>query len=409
MLKKFHYSWAICLAGGILIFITIGVVSNSFTIFMPFIMQHCNLTNAQTSSLITVRSCVSLLIMLNIHRFYRILGMRLGLALAAVFGGISFLLYSLAENYVSFCVAAAVGGFCNGLGSMIPVSILINNWFYERRALALGICTIGSGIATIIIPTISTTLIQTASMQVAFRVEAIMIFALAVIIFLIIRGTPSELGLQPYGQQLTQYELEHMEKPVTRRLSRRQWISMTATCFLLGAVGTAGFTHLSVLFTSEGFSAMTVATIFSGIGLMLTVGKLVDGHLIDRIGGHRASIVLVLILLIGNTLCCFAYLQNNLVAAVTVLFLGFGYPLSTIGISIWCNDLVSADQYADTLSRLQVMYSSGGLIFISVPGILADILGGYIPSYMIFSGMLLLVLALMHYSYWLAEQGETAK
>ena len=91
------------------------------------------------------------------HRFYyQKVSIRVGTTIAAAAAGVSFLLYSAAEAYPLFCVGAAISGVSYGLGSMIPVSILINRWFYQHRALALSICASGSGIATIVLPPVTT-------------------------------------------------------------------------------------------------------------------------------------------------------------------------------------------------------------------------------------------------------------
>ena len=107
----------------------------------------------------------------------------------------------------------------------------------------------------------------------------------------------------------------------------------------------------------------------------------------DRIGGRKSSSLAFCILFIGHILCCFAYLHSIPICVATVIVLGFGYPIATIGPSVWAADMVSQDKFPDVVRKLQIMYACGALAFSNMPGIIADHLGGYIPAYMLFSLM----------------------
>ena len=144
-MRKIHYGWVICVTCTLLLFVTMGTVSNGFSIYLPYIMAERGLTHAQTSSLVTLRCLVAFVAMLLIGGYYRKVSLRVGTGLAVCCAGLAFWLYSAAETYPLFCVGAAVSGISYGLGSMIPVSILINRWFDQHRALALSICASGSG------------------------------------------------------------------------------------------------------------------------------------------------------------------------------------------------------------------------------------------------------------------------
>ena len=242
----------------------------------------------------------------------------MGTTIAAAAAGVSFLLYSAAEAYPLFCVGAAISGVSYGLGSMIPVSILINRWFYQHRALALSICASGSGIATIVLPPVTTALVENLSMATTFRIEAVAIFLLAAVIFLALRNQPADKGLLPCGQTL----------------------------------------------------------LFGGI------------------------------LVVGHVLCCLAFTQSLVLAVLTVLFLGLGYPIATMGPSVWSNDLAAPKQYPTVVRRLQVIYAGGALAISSLPGILADHLGGYLPAYLLFTTINVLSLVCIALSY---RAGKTAR
>lgn len=402
MAKKVFYGWVVCAVSTLLLFVTMGTVSNGFSVFLPYIIGENGFTHAQGSSLVTMRCLVSFLAMLGIRIYYQKLSIRMGTGIAAACAGGSFLLYGAAKSYHLFCLAAAVSGLSYGFGSMIPVSILINKWFDKRRALALSICASGSGIATIVLPPVSTLLIERLSMRMAFFLEAVGIFGLTAVIFLFLRNSPAEMGLLPYGQGEEAASIQAdkgAEVGACRTLSRKGWILMGCVSLFMGALANPGLSHLPVLYTTEGFDGMTVAGIISGVGAMITLGKLLYGQVTDKIGGYRSSLLFGEILLAGHVLCCLAFTRSLILCGVNVLCLGVGYPIATIGPSVWANDLSSQDRYPAVVRKLQVIYAAGALIFASVPGILADRFGSYIPAYLLFSVLLLVALLFVRLSY----------
>ena len=167
----------------------------------------------------------------------------------------------------------------------------------------------------------------------------------------------------------------------------------------MGAVANPGFSHLSVLYTSEGFAPATVALMISGTGVMITVGKLLYGETTDRIGGRGSCLLFGGVLLAGHLLCCLAFVQSTALSVVNVLCLGLGYPIATMGPSVWSNDLAAPEQYPVVVRRLQVIYAGGAPLFASLPGLLADRLGGYIPAYLLFSAIIALTLLCIALAY----------
>ena len=398
-MKKPYYGWVVCGVSTLLLFVTMGTVSNGFSVYLPYIMAEHGLTHAQTSSLVTLRCLVSFVSMLGIGLYYKKVSIRLGVTMAAGCAGLAFLLYSVAETYPVFCLGAAISGLSYGLGSMIPVSILMNRWFVEHRALALSICGTGSGIATILLPPVTTALVENLSMSAAFRLEGCAVFFFTALILLFLRNDPVEKGLKPFGWEHAHPAGSKEEPEQTFTLTARMWALMACASLFMGALANPGFSHLSVLFTSEGFDPMVVAVILSGAGVVITLAKLIYGGVTDRVGGCKSSLLFGGILLVGHLLCCLAFLQSLPVTLLTVLFLGVGYPICTIGPSIWANDMSSSDRYPTVVRRLQVIYAGGALVFASVPGILADHFGSYISAYLLFSVAMALALACVALAY----------
>ena len=417
---KIFYGWIVCGVCTLLIFISMGTASNGLSVFLPYIIKACELTNTQASSLVTLRCAFAFLSMLLISLYYKRVGYRLGTCISALCCCAAYSIYSFADTYPQFCIGASMAGISYGLGSMIPVSILMNRWFIRHRALAIGICASGSGLAVIILPPILTGIILRLSLRAAFLVTAGYTLVAAILIYLLIRETPADMGLEALGEgdrvesrrtgsRRTASEryvsersaadqsasgLSASERLAARRRSSRGdadtqsdsvWILIGMVCVIMGALSNPGFVHLSVLYTSEGYAPMTIAFLISLCGIVLTLGKVLCGGAADLMGGLKASLLFIGLLLAGLVMCCFAFTGSVPLAAVAVFLFGVGSPVCTVGIPVWAGDLSEPKDYPKTVRNLQLIYAAGAMLFASTPGVIADHLGSYIPVYAIFA------------------------
>lgn len=75
-----------------------------------------------------------------------------------------------------------------GMGLLfVAATPLPNQWFTKRRALAMGICAAGSGAGGVIFSICTNLMIQNISLAWAFRISAILMFAVNSIVILVLR------------------------------------------------------------------------------------------------------------------------------------------------------------------------------------------------------------------------------
>lgn len=291
-------------------------------------------------------------------------------------------------------------GLVYSWGGVIPASLLVNRWFKSRQALALGIISAGTGLATILAPIPLTNLIQSVSLKAGFWAEGIFSLLMAVLFWLLIRDDPADLGLTAYQSQSSQADpsvvLTRSAPPVLPPL---YWGMVLVTAFLVGASTSLGITNMGVLYSTEGFSPAAVAQLVSCMGLCMTIGKVVYGQIVDSIGGRLSNYILYALILVGFFLCCMSYTLNLPLAFVAMTLAGLGLPLSAVSPPIWAKDLCQPENYAKGLKWIQSIYALGIFLVGPVPGILADATGSYIPTYALFFGMLVVSLLLLGWVY----------
>lgn len=379
-MKRIHYAWIICAACTLLLFCTAGLTTTAFSVHQPYLLSTGGLTNTQSSLVITIRNLFGLLAMLVVNRLHKKTGIRLGATISVLVAACAFFTFSLAKGAFAFYVSAAAMGLAYGLGGMIPVSIMIGRWFRGNRSLALGICAAGTGAASIVVPPAVTFLIEAFSLETAFRVEMLACLAVAAIVYIVLKNEPAEKGLLPLGA-----EAAGASAPVSvgKPMSRSAWISMCAAIALIGAVANPAFSHLSVLFSSEGYSSAAVSFLLSFLGVALTLGKCIFGRSADKLGPYRSGFIFFSCLIAGEALCCLSGSGSMVIVSISMLLLGLGLPLSTVGLSVFAAHLSTGESYASTIKTFQVTYMVGALTFGPLPGIIADNFGSYVPFYVL--------------------------
>lgn len=395
-MKKLNYSWMVCFSGALVVVCTFGMQGNVFSVYLPHI-EAMGFSGTQTSFLVTLRCVFTFASMLLVNCYYSLLSLRTGLCCAMLFSAAGSLFYSTAESMPMMCAAAAMCGISYGFGSMIPLSILMRRWFNEHQAFAISICSAGSGISTVCFPPLITWLINHGGMAFAFRVEAGFAVICAALAYLIIRDEPKMLKMEPYGS------IKHEQRSAgggnDYDMSGKVFCLLAAVMLLMGGVVTAAIAHLSILFTSDGYSVSVGAAAVSVFGLTLFIGKFLFGVVSDRYGG-RASGELCFALGTAGCAICFLCPENSVAIVVTgSILMGLGFPVASIGSSIWAADFSTEANYAKNLKWFQILYQLGGILFSFIPGVMYDMSGSYKSSYALFAMLMLAMLLVLQMAY----------
>lgn len=380
----FPYRWVICACGLVTIFISIGLVSNVFSIYLPYIVQQNGFTNTQTGLLTTMRTVAALLSMLGADGYYRRLGLRRGLALPFLATVAAYLLYSNTHTPMLYYGAAVLTGIGYGLGGVFPVALLIRAWFPKKTAMAMSAAATGSGIASLLGPMTVTRWVNAYGLSGSFFREALLILALAGLVLLLVRDGPQASALQA-----PEVQTQAHPEPVSRAggLPRPAQGLMVGVCALIGTLGITAFATLPLLYTTAGMPMKTAAACLSPLGLFLMGGQLLYGWLADHAGHRAAAQNASAAMAAGLALCCLANRAGPGLMLAALVLLGGGMALSTVAFSVFAADFSAPGQYAAVLKRYQIAYSVGGLFSGAVPGLLADVTGSYVP---VFAGFLLL-------------------
>lgn len=388
-MKRFHYSWVICLVGSLILLCNSGMPANVLPVYLPF-LEEIGYSGTQTSMLITIRCFTGVVAMTMVTKYYEKLDLKLGLMLCCALVGSAYFLMSTAQSYVIYIIGAGMLGVSYGIGAIVPVSLLMNRWFARRKATAIAICTAGTGLSAMFMPPLVTGIAENISLPAAFRTTGLLAFGIMIVMLLVVRNQPAQMGLEPFGA-----DHEGEEKKKERAYAHRynlppvvKWIFLFGM-ILFGGASMASYSHYAVLFTTGGHPKEIAALCCSLQGGILIGSKFAYGLIVDKIGGRRTSMLFMCILIAGTT-CCALSPGNAMFMYLGSLLCGIGIPPASVGISVWAVEFSTDDTYGKVLRNFQMCYTMGGLFMSALPGYIYDMTGSYSSAFFLFAGILAL-------------------
>ena len=400
-------AWLACLGCSAAMFVVMGLGVNAFTVYQPYLLELQHFTNAQGSWITTVRSLFGMLSMATADTLCRRLGLRRVIAAGLGCFVLSYGLFGAAQSFPACCFAAVFSGLAYGYGGMVPLTLVISRWFRDKRGFALGLMAASSGISTIVAPPLLTRAIEGAGLRLSFWGEGLFSLILALLAVLLIRDSPEELGLQPYstGESPVQGKtIPVRQKDFTPVL----WWAAVAAAFFTGGPCGPGFSHLTVLYTAEGYDSGTVALMISCFGVVLMLSKVLYGSISDALGSRTANFFTFGTGIAGFALCCLAPLGSMPLNWVGLVCTALGMPLSSVSLSVWAGELSGGGDYDRLVKWLSTSYMVGALVTGPVPGMLADCFGSYVPAYALFAGCLVCSMILIQGVYVKLGVGKKA-
>jgi len=363
------YRWLICINSTLIMFCAVGLIISAFSIYLPYIRDLNGFTATQTNLLLTFRTLSQMVGILCISYYYKKLSYRVGAAIALTVLAIGFTLYGLANSYAMYCVAAIICGLAAGFSSSVG-TMAINEWFTKDKALATSICAAGTGIASIVMPVIVTTVIENISLRAAFWMEGAFVLLIAIFTLFALRSSPNQPAAAeaPANQPA---EAPRKKGNFNIPLTNALMLSAGVALFGLASYGIMG--GLAQLLR-EAYSADVTSYLVTGFGITMFVGKLVYGRVTDRIGLLRANYIAFGALIVGS-LGLFLFYRSLPLLILSLIIIGFGMPLSTVTSPLLATNFSAPGRYMNVLKSFSFIQTFGGFLVSYITGFFADLTG----------------------------------
>jgi MFS family permease len=275
-----------------------------------------------------------------------------------------------------------------GLGgsTMVPASLILTNWFKERRGTVLGVATAGMELGGMIMTLLSARLISTDGWRTAYVALALPVFLIVLpLIILVVRARPENNGAEAFqaetGLAASSNSLFTPEPglEVLEAFRKRSFwlLGLAQFCFGLGVAG--ALIHLVPLMLKARYSVASSAAALSSVHGLITVGKPTMGAVGDSIGARKA-------LAAGFAVCALGIVLMGDAARAPILALGiflYAFTLATplALVPVILLEIAGPRSLGTLFGLLFFVQTIGAAIGPIIVGWVFDVTGSYLAGY----------------------------
>ena len=392
------YGWIIVAAS--FSAMTVHGFAGSFGLFYRPLMDQFGWTVAEVALASSTSSVTYMLSVLPVSLTYKRLNLKLIILLGGLLMGSGLALSSQVSTLGQLCFFY---GVVMGIGSStiwVPFTSTIMKWFTRKRGVAMGIALSGSGFGSLCISPLVAHIITVYGWRTAFLVAGTSTFIVMLSAAVLMKSSPKEMGLKPYGEGLGQEPKTDERRPVevARDFTLRKAIGrvefwLVYILWALSMIMASVYNQQIVLFADTlGVSAIAASVALGMIGFSSILGRLTVGFLLDRIGLKRALTLSYAINLLSAILLMFAKNEYSLYVFAFIFGLSLGGRI-TLEVPL-ATGLFGLANLGAILGFFETAFGIGGVIGPYLAGYVFDLTGRYYELFLFCALLSTLLLAI---------------
>jgi len=384
MTNRIHWAWVITIAAFITTF-TYFSIRMTYTILMPEMIPALKITKAQAGAIASSFFVSYTALVPFIGFLMDRLNARRLLPTFSVIHGIGTFLMGTAASFLQASLFFSMVGAASS-AMYVPVMTLIQRWFGPRhRGMALGILstswTLGYALMGLILPP----LVAWSDWRTCWWILSGLAFALVPMNFLLLRNKPEDLGLRPWGEEVSAPPDDPSSGP--RRLGYGEILKLphlwrlSFSYFLMSFTSYIIATFIVTYAQMElGFAYGPSARLASTIAFSGMAGGILLPILSDRLGRRRC-------ILLNNLLLAASIIPITLSGShggfllVTVGIFGFFFAACWPMYAAAAGEFFPAGTTGAVLGIWGLFYGLGVILGPTMGGIIADLTGSFRYSF----------------------------
>lgn len=323
----------------------------------------------------------------------------LQMACATVVMCVTYMLLSIANAVWQWYVAMIIIGICGSFLLILPIPILINNWFEKNAGIAVSITAAFSGLSGAVISPIGAKIILDFGWRKAYLTLGLAAVVFSVpIILLFVCASPEQVGLLPYGsagEDISECKHNQVTSETRSTILSRKTLLVLATVALL-SVFKNFHNHYSAFAASIGIDDMSGAKLMSLIMVGTIFFRLALGALNDR-ADIAKTLTFSLAVVFVSLLCVSLIYTNTIIFTAATFALGIGPAMMAVLPALITGNVFTRREYGSVFPIVTMVSTMASALSNSIIGFIYDAFGSYVPAMML--GVVVSIL-----TYFLAKQ-----
>ncbi len=382
MKKKNFYYYGIIFYCFMLMFLIFAIIKSLHSLFLVPVTESLGMKRSEFSLIFSITGLSVAIALPIVSKLLQRYQAKYVISCSILMATVGFSAYALAtKSWHFYLIALVVGAGTAGCTNMIA-SLLINNWFQDRKGMALGIAFTGSGFGAALLSPLMTTFLELHGWRFSYIFFGLLMGGICLpLTWFLAYQQPAERGILPYQiapAETNQVEKRHAESgPLLQDIKTKPffWLYLLAMFFCSLAVGGVHI-HIPAYLTDLGHSPTFVAFVYSVQAVCLIGGKLLLGVIFDY-KGSRMGILFMGVTFTSALICLFLAYQPAL-AVIFALFYGCGTTFTSVGIPYLAGSFFGQRNYAEILSIVNIIYVLGAALGPFISGKIYDVTGTYL-------------------------------
>jgi len=288
--NKIFYGWFVFAACFLMVFTALGFCSSPKSLYLAAITEDLGIPR----SLFSINDSARYITTAVANVFFGFLVVKFGARRLICFGFLSLIASSLIYSFASTIPMFVLGGILLGLGlswtTTTMVGMIVEHWFASNKGSIMGIILAANGLGgAISIQIINRLIYSDGGWRLSYRVAAMILAAVGLLVVLVVRNRPEEMGLKPMAPNPNAKKKKKATAPEWEGISfreavRKPYFYLTLLCvFLTGMIlqSTGGVS--SAHMKDCGIPNDTIANLLSMMSLILLFSKMGTGYLFDNL------------------------------------------------------------------------------------------------------------------------------
>ena len=398
--KGFHYGWVIVFVGFLSMWFITCIFSSAAGMMVNPVTEEMGISRSAFTMASTACSIAGMIMSTSIGRVFRKFSVKKTMLVGSAIYAACYASYGLAPNIYVFYVIGFISGFAMIMSSMVAISTLLARWFDEKRGLAVALASTGSGVGGVVMNPLIGSLVTSMGWRKTYFVLGAMIAVVMIpAVLFLIRETPQEMGLEPYGKKETKDGAPMAEESgytaAEARLTPMYWLWIPVVLIVSAVCNT--IMQLTVAYATDmGFEYSVAAGIASVLTAGLAIWKLVMGQLYDSIGSRKAATLSLSVYTLVLILYAISSKEMAFIYYIGTALFGMGGSFATIAYSVVVQDVFGKKDFATIYGSINVFASIGGAIGSPVVAAVFDKLGTYKPAWVVLAGIMFMNVILVN-------------
>lgn len=386
MKSKIFYGWWIVLSSAFVLVVLGPACVAVANLFQTPVTAEFGISNSQFAISNSIVMGVGIFLSPYISKKFATGNFRLVFVTGVLIYGLAYMGFGAAPNIIVFYILSLFVGFGFMSTTVLPVGMLVNNWFIQKRGLALSLSLTGLGVGGVFFSQILTPLIANVGWrQTYFIYGAIMLLVGLPIGWFVFRGRPEELQMKAYGfEEMAPSAAPEKERGESKKTAKA--FSMRTPAFILlmlGAVmvglsnngGLGQFPPVLTSLHGPSQAALVIST-YSAVGIL---GKIALGNVNDRFGINVSTIYAAVLIILAYVMMIFA--TDYIFAILMAIFFGMGNAIGTVAPPLITAAIYDADEFPIAYGYLQSALKIGMTVGSLFAAAIADLTGTYTATW----------------------------